>query len=98
MPLYEYRCDECQALTTYLWRSGSKTSDVVCKACGAASLTKIISRISVHRNMTSKMASLDPKYDAMVDRAVKNTPNADPNRLLSRMKPFDDRGRSKVPE
>ena len=36
----------------------------------------------------SKVARLDPKYDKMVDRAMKNTPQADPDRVLKRLKPF----------
>ena len=38
--------------------------------------------------MSSKLDSLDPRYDKMVERAVKNTPHADPDRHLSKMKPF----------
>jgi len=36
----------------------------------------------------SKVARLDPKYEQRVDRAMRNTPSADPDRLLRRMKPF----------
>ena len=36
----------------------------------------------------SKVARLDPKYEKRVDQAIRNTPLADPDRLLRRMKPF----------
>jgi hypothetical protein len=42
----------------------------------------------VRLSSASKVARLDPKYDRMVDRAMKNTPQADPDRVLKRLKPF----------
>jgi hypothetical protein len=42
----------------------------------------------VRRSSASKVARLDPKYDQMVDRAMRNTPQADPDRVLRRLKPF----------
>ena len=32
----------------------------------------------------SKVGRLDPKYDAMVDKAMRDTPGADPERLINR--------------
>jgi len=61
---------------------------VICKHCQGTDLEKFISSVSVHRNLTSKLSSLDPRYDKMVDSAIKNTPEADPNRHLRKMKPF----------
>ncbi|MDA1074842.1 MAG: hypothetical protein O3A63_08815 [Proteobacteria bacterium] len=40
--------------------------------------------------MTSKMEKLDPKYDRMVDKAMRSTPEADPDRHLKRLKPLKD--------
>jgi len=48
----------------------------------------VISSPSVHRSTLSKVERLDPRYDRMVDRAMKNTRAADPDRLLAKMKPF----------
>lgn len=90
MPIFEFRCEQCGATTEILWRTDTKTSDLRCPRCHQDKLTKIVSRPSVHRNMSSKLDSLDPKYDKMVDHAVKNTPEADPNRHLSKMKPFNN--------
>jgi hypothetical protein len=47
-----------------------------------------MSGASVHRSSASKAARLDPKYDRMVDRAMRNTPEGDPDRVLKRLKPF----------
>lgn len=91
MPIYEYRCRDCNELTSILWRSDTTEEALVCKACGRRDLEKIISRISVHRDTASKMANLDPKYDRMLDQAADNNPLSDPNRHLSRMKPFKNK-------
>lgn len=38
----------------------------------------------MHLSKESKVARLDPKYDAMVDKAMRDTPSADPDRLINR--------------
>lgn len=40
MPLYEYRCQKCGAEQEILFRS---ESDLVCEACGARKLEKMLS-------------------------------------------------------
>lgn len=56
---------------------------LACDACGGTA-TRIISRTAVRLSSGSKVGRLDPKYDSMVDRAMRNTADADPNRLLNR--------------
>ncbi len=56
--------------------------DVECP-CGARA-ARIISKPSVHLSKGSKVARLDAKYDAMVDKAMRDTPSADPDRLINR--------------
>jgi len=60
----------------------------VCEHCGKPGATRIVSQSSVRLSSASKVAKLDPKYDRMVDRAMKNTPQGDPDRVLRRLKPF----------
>jgi putative FmdB family regulatory protein len=45
MPLFEFRCRKCEAVTEVL-RLGSDLPDVICPSCGSASMIKIISRVS----------------------------------------------------
>ena len=87
MPTYEYRCSACGAVTSVLLRVTEHTRTRVCDHCGAEAHA-IVSRPSVHLSKQSKLDRLDPKYDKMVDRAMKNTPNAEPDRLLKKLKPF----------
>jgi putative FmdB family regulatory protein len=50
MPLYEYRCDDCQHLNTVLVYSWSKSAAPACWHCGGSSLTRLVSRFAVHRS------------------------------------------------
>lgn len=88
MPLYEYRCAHCNALTTALRPLSESSQPTTCDACGR-SAQRIVSRPSVHRDNASKVSRLDPKYDRMVDRAMQNTRHAEPDRHLERMKSSD---------
>lgn len=88
MPIFEFQCDKCGAMQEVLWRSGSSEASLKCNACGDNRLTKVMSSPSIHRNLSSQLSRLDNKYDRMVDQAVRNTPEADPNRHLRKMKPF----------
>jgi len=74
-------------VTGILLRVRERTSTIPCERCGAEA-SAIVSRPSVHLSKQSKLDRLDPKYDKMVDRAMKNTQNAEPDRILKKMKPF----------
>lgn len=89
MPLYEYRCTACRAITTALRSTTDAAAAVRCESCGAEA-TRILSRPSVHRSPRSKVERLDPRYDKLIDRSMARTSHADPDRLLRRMKPLSD--------
>ncbi len=91
MPIYEYRCRDCGEITSLLWRSDTTREEMVCRACGEQNLVKVISKVSVHRNTSSKLDSLDPRYDKMLDKAARSNPLSDPNAHLSRMRPFKNK-------
>jgi putative FmdB family regulatory protein len=88
MPLYEFRCPACDGITTLRCAIAARPEKVVCERCGGGDATHILSRSSVHRSSASKTARLDPKYDRMVDQAMRNTSDADPDQVLKRLKPF----------
>ena len=92
MPLYEYRCPACDEITTLTCSIAARPGAVVCDHCHRGNATRILSRSSVHRSSASKTARLDPKYDRMVDQAMRNTPEADPDRILKRLKPLPKDG------
>jgi putative FmdB family regulatory protein len=89
VPLYEYRCRTCHSLTTLLRDAEDSRTDASCDGCGGQA-QRIVSRPSVHRSKSSKVARLDPRYDKLVDRAMADTSSADPDVYLRKMKPLGD--------
>jgi putative FmdB family regulatory protein len=48
MPLFEFRCRECEGITEALiWRAESENEAVACAHCGSAAMSKLISLVSV---------------------------------------------------
>ena len=89
MPIYAYRCVECDEVTDVYAKVGAAPQTTRCERCGAEGAKRIISRVAYHASEASKTARLDPKYEKMADDAYKKSASADPNRLLKKMKPFD---------
>ena len=87
MPVYEYRCSRCRQVTSLTAAVGDMAGTVDCERCGAPA-ERILSRPSVHLSRASKLERLDPRYDRMVDKAMHDTQQAEPDRLLKKMKPF----------
>ena len=83
MPLYEYRCPNCDTVSARLFTVREAPRHVPCPSC-RVDAGRIVSKPSVHLSAGAKVARLDPKYDQMVDRAMRRTPGADPDRLINR--------------
>ena len=47
MPLYEYRCKQCGAVSEYLSPMGSSEEGLTCKVCSSKELEKIMSVTNV---------------------------------------------------
>jgi putative FmdB family regulatory protein len=69
MPIYEYDCGSCHKRVSVFLKSINAAEPDSCPECGAASLTKAISRVQFHKSAETKLAELDPKYEKMVDNA-----------------------------
>ena len=50
MPVYDYRCADCNQVTSVLTYSWKATSEPACKSCGGGEMTKIISGFAFHRS------------------------------------------------
>jgi len=49
MPIYEYRCQACLAVTEFMvGRIGATPADLKCGQCGSQKMTKALSTIAVH--------------------------------------------------
>lgn len=49
MPIYEYRCGSCRRRVSVFFRSLSSVTEPVCPRCGSRDLTRLMSRVAVHR-------------------------------------------------
>jgi putative FmdB family regulatory protein len=50
MPIYDYRCTRCQALTSVFVRTVNSAVDAQCRECGSADLERALSRFAYHRS------------------------------------------------
>lgn len=67
MPLYDFRCLDCAAVTEVITRSVSSKVEPRCGECSSQKLEKIPSRIIQHQTEATKFEQLDPRYDRWVD-------------------------------
>ena len=66
MPIYEYRCNQCNREFSELFLTVEKVNKIRCKYCHSRSLTKLISPFQVHQTEESRVANFDtskPKGD-----------------------------------
>ncbi|MBM4350133.1 MAG: zinc ribbon domain-containing protein [Deltaproteobacteria bacterium] len=66
VPIYEYRCNQCEREFSQLFLNSREIRKVKCKLCGGNDLKRLISIFSVHQTEESRLASLDtskPKGD-----------------------------------
>jgi putative FmdB family regulatory protein len=48
--MYEYRCQDCQQVSTRLVFSWTSDAQLTCKTCSSENLTKLVSRFSVKKS------------------------------------------------
>ena len=61
MPIYEYRCADCQRKVSVFIRSFAAVGDPVCPRCGGSALERLFSRVVVRRGAQQDVA--DPGMD-----------------------------------
>lgn len=61
MPIYEYRCRSCDAVTGALILSDKDRDGVRCLGCGGLSLVRIPSRFAHHRTEGQRLEDLDTR-------------------------------------
>ena len=59
MPIYEYRCNDCEKEFSVLILSPQDLDDVCCKACTGKDLTRLLSRFRVHHTEEARLREFD---------------------------------------
>ena len=68
MPIYEYRCTDCQRKVSVLTLRVSESVDPVCDRCGSRKLTRLMSRFALVRSEERRNDDLsDPSSLSGVD-------------------------------
>jgi putative FmdB family regulatory protein len=68
MPIYEYRCTDCQRKVSVLTLRVSESVDPVCDRCGSRKLTRLMSRFALVRSEESRLDDLsDPSSLSGID-------------------------------
>jgi putative FmdB family regulatory protein len=59
MPIYEYECQQCRAISTFLILRKEDAARVGCKGCGSKKMSQVISRVAYHRSENDRLAEFD---------------------------------------
>jgi putative FmdB family regulatory protein len=59
MPIYEYRCGDCDRLTSQLVFKPTAATPPTCRACGSARTQRVLSGFAYHRSEASRLAEFD---------------------------------------
>lgn len=70
MPIYEYRCQTCKKLSSFLLLRITEEIDPYCKHCGGKDVTRVISRVTVLKSEERRLESmLDPSKFSDLDES-----------------------------
>ena len=59
MPIYEFKCRDCDRLTSIFVRTPSAEYEAVCAQCGSGDLTRLVSRFAVVRGEDAMLDTLE---------------------------------------
>ncbi len=80
MPIYEYRCGGCGRKVSVFFRSFGSVGDASCPRCGSTDLTRLFSRVAVHRSSASDGDDFadggDDEFGGMFDGLDEEDPRA----------------------
>ncbi len=63
MPLYEFRCNQCGKVFTFLVGVVANNTDPYCPRCGSTQLTKLVSRIRAHLSEETRLDNLASSFE-----------------------------------
>ncbi len=59
MPIYEYRCKQCNKVFSHLFLNVRDASQLACRFCNGKNLTRLLSPFSYHTSEQSRLEGLD---------------------------------------
>ena len=83
MPVYEYRCADCNAVSSRLVYSWSSSSPVECRQCGGSDLSRLMSGFAIRKSWGDSLNWV-PSRETSSD-VDENNP-ASINRYMGRIK------------
>lgn len=73
MPVYEYRCEECNRKFSALIGMTAEADDEKCPNCGSTKTSKLVSRFARYRSEDDRMDAMADRIDVMSEP---DSPNA----------------------
>jgi putative FmdB family regulatory protein len=67
VPIYEFRCDACSRRTSVFVRTATAGVTGVCQHCGSGELSRLFSRVAVHRSSNGDSGGFDESSLGDVD-------------------------------
>ncbi|TMB68278.1 MAG: zinc ribbon domain-containing protein [Chloroflexi bacterium] len=67
MPIYEFRCSSCRRRTSVFTRSIGAPAGVVCEHCGSSDISRLMSRVAIHRSEGDSFDGFDESSLGDVD-------------------------------
>ncbi len=68
MPIYEYYCETCKKLSSFLLSRATEEVEPYCKHCQSRAVRRVLSRVAVHKSEEQRMESLlDPSKLGDID-------------------------------
>ena len=65
MPIYEYKCNDCNHRVSIFWRSFSQAgaAPAICPSCGGTELSRLVSRVRIVRSESSRLDGMSDFSD-----------------------------------
>jgi putative FmdB family regulatory protein len=64
VPIYEYECKDCQAVSGFLVMKKEDEKKITCLRCGGKKMAKVVSRVTYHRSEADRLSEFDPQKPA----------------------------------
>jgi putative FmdB family regulatory protein len=67
MPIYEFKCQDCDRLTSIFVRTPSAEYETVCRHCGSHKISRVISGFSYHKSEQTVLQEYGAEPKALED-------------------------------